>query len=212
MRLRYILSQSTISLNQGHKYLTGNAYRKSDYDARGTQLKTLMKRGVQMISGHVRYCPETHMSAAPQYAFVTLLRDPIQRFVSHYNYLQRHHPDPKRPDTLEEFLETQDAARLASQYLFYFAALDVTTRSDHQTLVQTAMNNLSNFDLVGDLADPKKFAQDLGELTGKTLPIWRRNQAPDPAKIPQRLIPTIAQLCASDIEIYNAVHSKQIAA
>ena len=45
-------------------------------------------------------------STAQDYLRVKLLRDPVERFVSHYAYLQRRHPDPERPSTLAGFLHT----------------------------------------------------------------------------------------------------------
>lgn len=212
LRMRYILSQSSISLKQGDPRLKGREYILSDFTARDAELKLLMDRKVKLISGHVRYSRALHQSGTFKYSFVTLLRDPVQRFVSHYNYLQRHHPNTNRPDTLDAFLDTEDAARIASQYLFYFSRFDQTMQVDTNRLVQRAIINLSRFDLVGDLSAPKEFARGLNRLSGGPLPIWRRNSAPNSTIVPLRLLAPISQLCAADIEIYNTVQSNRIAA
>ena len=212
LRLRYIFSQSSIALNQGNTELKGPARIWNDYDARDEQLQKLTSENTKLICGHVRYNRSLHKSLNHKYAFVTLLRDPVERFVSHYNYLQRHHPSPHRPNTLNAFLDTEDAQRLASQYLFYFARLDQTMGANTGRLIKKAIDNLARFDLVGDLSAPSAFTKNLSDLVKSPLPTWRRNASPEPVVIPQNLLGPIAELCRADIAIYNAVHRKKIAA
>lgn len=206
LRVRFALSQTTIRLGQGNPLLTGPARILSDYADRQKQLRQLMARGVRMISGHVQYQPEL---PARGYAFVTLLRDPVDRFVSHYNYLQRKHPDPARAATLQAFLDTSDAARLATQYLFYFAGQDT---GDRDTRIDRAIANLGRFDVVGDLNDTDAFVCDLRGLIRGPLPQWRRNAAPARTTVPDHLRPQIETLCAPDIAIYKAVKAHRTAA
>lgn len=211
MRVRFILSQASISLNQGDTCLTGDAYILSDYAARDAELQKLMKRKVRMISGHVRFGQTLRKPEAKGYKLITLLRDPMERFVSHYNYLQRQHPSKTRPDTLAEFLDTQDASRLASQYLFYFAQGGQSYGMNTAQLVDRAIDNLSTFALVGNLSAPEEFVRDLERITGKSLPQWRRNRAPDLTIVPPELAEQIATICAADIKIYEAVQRAHLA-
>ena len=212
LKLRYIFSQETISLNQGDPRLKGHDYILSDYNSRDAQLGTSMSKNTKLISGHVRYNPAMHRFGADKYSFITLLRDPVQRFVSHYNYLQRQHPDPNRPSALDAFLETDDAARIASQYLFYFARYEHNAPTNKQAAVQRAIDNLRQFSLIGDLSSPAQFASALARMSGMPLPVWHRNKAPNPTYVPPRLYSKISDLCAGDIEIYDAVQNRRIAA
>ena len=212
LRLRYLFSQSGITLDQGDPHEGSCNQRLNDYDARDIELKNLTDKNTKLICGHVRYSRALHQSLGGEYSFVTLLRDPVQRFVSHYNYLQRSHQNPLRPDTLKAFLGTDDAKRLASQYLFYFARLDQTMGANTDRLAQKAIANLSHFDLVGDLSAPVEFSNNLNRLAKSPLPKWQRNVSPEPTKIPPDLLGQIEDLCAADIEVYNTVHRKEIAA
>ena len=212
LRVRFILSQASIALNQGDPRLSGEDYILSDYAKRDIELQKLMKRKVKMISGHVRYSHTLERPEAQEYKLITLLRNPVERFVSHYNYLQRKHPSKERPDTLAGFLDTQDATRLATQYLFYFGQGCQSYGMDMQRLIDRAVINLSKFALVGDLSAPKDFGAGLERITGKSLPRWRRNQSPKPTIVPSGLAKRIATLCAADMEIYGAMQLQRLAA
>lgn len=205
LRLRYAFSQATIPLNLGDATLTGEARILSDYAAREAHLARLIARKTRCIAGHLRYPPALH--ARSGYHFVTLLRDPAQRFVSHYRYLQRRHPDPSRPQTLAAFLDTEDARRLASQYLFHFAGDALTTCPDIPQALATAHQNLALFTLIGDLAHPRAFARALGQLTGVPLPILHRNRAPCLSQIPPDLQAKIDTLTATDRILYDAARA-----
>lgn len=212
LRLRYFLSQAVINLDPGDSTLPAGPRIRADYAHRRVQLHRLVSRRIRMISGHVQYDPELHGNAAKDYTFITLLRDPVARFVSHYNYLQRRHPGPSRPDTLAAFLNTVDAARLASQYLFYFAGQSLQPDQDPAPLIARAIASLARFDIVGDLSEPRAFAQQLQRHIGTPLPLWRRNAAPAPTKVPADLRPRIEALCAADLAVYQAARTARIAA
>lgn len=212
LRLRYLLSQAVINLTPGDPALPAAPRLLADYARRRAQLHQLVQKDTRMISGHVQYDPQLHSGAARDYSFITLLRDPVTRFVSHYNYLQRRHPDPSRPATLAAFLDTPDAARLASQYLFYFAGEYLRPGQDPAPLIARALAALARFDIVGDLSAPGAFAQQLQRHTGMPLPLWRRNVAPAPTEIPAGLRPRIETLCAADGAVYHALQSTGIAA
>ncbi len=211
LRLRYAWSQATIDLARARArqeekapFARGEDRILADYAERDALLADLLQRGTRCISAHVRYDPALHDRLAADRAWITLLRDPVARFVSHYRYLQRAHPDPARPDTLEGFVETRDAARIASQYLFYFARVSQTACSDLPAAIARAQAALGRFALIGDLARPAAFARGLRRLTGTPLPILTRNRAPAPAApLPPPLAARIEALCAADLAIYR---------
>ena len=204
--MRFFHSQAAIALNQGDPGLSGSAYRLDDYRQRGAQLAEWVARHKKVITGHVRYDADLHANAARDYAFVTLLRDPVARFVSHYNYLQRRHADPTRAPHLEAFLNGPDARRIAGQYLFYFAP------KPSRDPIDQALSNLARFQLVGSLERAPDFARSLRTLTGGALPLWRRNAAPKPTYVPEGLRARIVELAAPDIAIYQALHGRAEAA
>lgn len=210
LRLRYALSQATIPLGLGDPTLPEMARTLSDYSNRDLVLQHLLQRKIRCIAGHVRYDAGLH--ALSGYHFVTLLRDPAQRFVSHYRYLQRRHPDPARADTLDAFVESPEARHIAAQYLFYFARESLDSCRNLGSALVRARRNLSRFALIGDLSDPAGFARGLRHLTGLPLPVLHRNRAPTRPELPTALWRRIDKLTAADRAIYDAARSLRQAA
>ncbi|MFD2739616.1 sulfotransferase family 2 domain-containing protein [Sulfitobacter aestuarii] len=210
LRLRHLLSNARINLDQGNALLRGEARIASDYRARQEQLAALLKSGKRLITGHVHYNPELHDRYG--YCHVTLLRDPVARFISHYRYLQRRHPDPARPARLADFLDSTDAPRLARQYLLYFGQGQSGPGGRSAPSVARALHNLSRFALIGDLGAPRQFHRALRRLSGGPLPYWHRNRAPRSAAVAPEIRQRIAALCAEDLQIYNGLQAARAVA
>ncbi|OUS39060.1 hypothetical protein A9Q94_00460 [Rhodobacterales bacterium 56_14_T64] len=207
LRLRFFYSQASVSPRdtpQAHckkaNPTNTSAQISARYETRHLRLTHLLTQGTRCITGHMRYCPDLHDRLATAYAHVTLLRDPVTRFVSHYRYLQRHHPDPNRAKTLDAFLDSPDAERIGSQFLFYFGG----ATSDQDQAITRANLALSQFDLVGDLGNPAGFLTSLRQLVPGPLLHLHRNRAPPVHPIPEALQARIEQICAADIAIYRA--------
>ena len=217
LRFRYLHNNATIDTEISGKsvqvlfpHTQGEARISAEYCQRGDELACLMTQQVQCISGQVRYNAELH-KRSKEYSFVTMLRDPVDRFMAHYRDLKRHYPDRHRPDTLEKFLETPEAARLASQYLFHFAGHSQNQTSNLTRSVLKAQYSLAQFDLIGDFSNPAEFARGLRRLTGGYLHWSRNNRAPHISVLPYSLRSKVAALCAPDLAIYQTARMKIVA-
>lgn len=211
LRLRYFYSQSTIRLRHSRALqqalfpqAKGVERIKHEYRIRDVLLAQLMSRNLRCICAHTRYHPALHSTHQADARFITMLRDPVERFVSHYHYVQRRHPDPARPDTLEAFLDTADAVRIGAQYLFYFARTLPFDTNDIDHAVARAKSALGQFEIIGDLSRPDAFHSALRTLVKTPLPVVRRNRAPQQREYPDGdILRRISELCAPDIEIYR---------
>ena len=214
LRLRYLYSNATIDTETSDKsvqvlfpHIQGETRIVAEYCQRGEELACLMTHQVKCISGQVRYSAELHKQSK-EYSFVTMLRDPVDRFMAHYCELKRHYPDRHRPSSLEKFLETPEAARLASQYLFHFSGHSQNQTSNLTRSVLKAQYALTQFDLVGDFSNPAEFARGLRCLTGGYLHWPRNNRAPHISVLPYSLRSKVAALCAPDLAIYQTAKMK----
>lgn len=215
LRLRYFFSQSTIALaatgravDLRYPDLRGVERFEAEYRLRETVLLYHLGRGVRCVSAHVQFSEAAYRGFADCYAFVTVLRDPVARFLSHYYYVRRHHPEAQITDNLEQFLETETALRFGSQYLFYFGGAYQFRIDDVAERIEAAVANLTRFDLVGDLSDLPSFRRQLQKLLGVRIWAGHRNKAPEPTSrqaLEPHLKARIAEICAPDLRIYEAV-------
>lgn len=211
LRLRYFYSQATIALGESRAVQSalypaahGLARIKAEYAVRDVMLAHLLAQNYRCISVHARYHPDLHDKYRGSSTYVTLLRHPVDRFLSHYHYLRRHHPSADRAATLDAFLDSQDAARLGAQYLFYFGRTLPFETNDLDQAIETAKSALGQFTLIGDLSRARSFHKALNALSGIPVPALHRNRAPRPGCLPDGdLMRRLCAICSPDIAIYE---------
>lgn len=211
LRLRAFPSQATIPLTASRRAalrddpsLTGEALIRADYAHRTAALSQALAVGKTAIAAHVPYAPDLHAGVGRSHLWVTLLRDPVARFASHYHYLQRAHPDPRRPSTLSAFCDAPDALRIGSQILFYFSGDWIRPGIHPSAQIMRAKRALAACDLVGRLEDADTFRRDLSQRVGTSLPMLFRNKAPAPPDLSRSLRRRIETICAADLELFES--------
>ena len=213
LRARCFWSQATVSIHESTRLtdllwpeVEGVERIYREYEVRDILAAQLVGKRVRCIAGHTRFRPE-FLSNLEKRHFVTVLRDPVSRFISHYEYIMRRHRESLSGSDFDEFLQSDQARRFGSEYLFYFSGSYQIGLEDTRSAVDEACQNLSRLDLVGDLSQLDTFRKDLGELLGVWIPRWNRNRKPRHAerKFSQDQLKQIEELCAPDIAIYERV-------
>lgn len=177
-----------------------------------------------LVCGHYRYARwigerwggESDGRDDESWSFVTVLRDPVERWLSHYFY-NRANPGPLHIDApLEEFLETPRAALLGSVQLRHLAdvgeegePLEAGEGASHDA-VRRALENLERFAVVGRLEELDGFNDAFEARFGRRLTIPRRNvnrQRPerDEAAGRPEVLERIRELCGPDRGVYEGV-------
>lgn len=217
LRMRYLYSQATIPLE------ASNALRRRvwpdaegaesiyrEHEMRDVMLAQLLERDIKCVSAHIRFNPNIRRTA-PDWMYATLLRDPIKRFTSHYLYSHRRHPKAQRPTSFDEFLETDEAVRFGSIYLFYFSMRFQPREGLEESQIATARERLASFDLVGTLEKLDTFKARLEAATGVRIYPITRNTRPDGEKL--ELTPVqrarVERLCYPDIQLYEFAQKLQ---
>ncbi|WP_341485822.1 sulfotransferase family 2 domain-containing protein [Thioclava sp. GXIMD4215] len=215
LRLAFWPSQGTIDIDRTKRIAQAlepqardTALILADYAVRRVELAQMLERNLRCISAHVQFNADLVAQLAPERACVSLLREPVARFLSHYAYVQRRHPDPARADLLEAFLETEPAQRFGSQYLYYFAGTYQHHSAAPAADVARACQALEGFALVGFLDEGAAFRAALRRLAGRPLLPLSRNKRPDPApQCPPHLRARIEDICAPDLAIYRHIRA-----
>ena len=146
-------------------------------DLREQMMLYHMFEGVRGISLHVRFSQAGYDAFADQYKFVTIIRDPVARFLSHYNWsYNKPHAHGRIDEAFDAFLETNRAQRLGATYVEYYCGLskDADLRSD--AAIAQAVENLQRFSVVGNLADIAAFEQGIHRELGVGIKIYSRDR------------------------------------
>jgi hypothetical protein len=165
--------------------------------------------GTQLLTGHwVVDAPLLEKHTA-KWRFVTVLREPVERWISNYFY-DRYKPtkDFRVSMDLEEFLETEHAAWYGSTYVRHLAARRFDVSIDHAD-VALACENLRRFACVGFLSDLAGFTQALERRFSIRVDVHgRKRQGPVAEEDRRRqLTPAVMQkiqaICAPDTALYE---------
>ena len=161
------------------------------------------------ISGHVPFCRAAADAFGEQWQFVTVLREPVSRFMSEYLYnrfkMSQHF---RVEEGLEAYLDTADARRTSTQITNFLTGRRDAYAAPTDRDVDAALDNLRRFAVVGLLEDLNRFASDIAARFGHRPAIPHTNQSPVPASerdqdIDPAIRNRIAELCVADVEIYR---------
>ena len=214
LRRAYILSQGTVTPEASMKAFeaaregrTGQALADVS-ELREMMLLYMLYTDTRCVSAHIPFSEAAFRQFSDRYVFVTLLRDPVDRFISNY-YWSHQHPGGVGhiAEPLEEFLATSRARHLGSTYVRYFSgepAQDFTARH-----VESAIRNLRRMDCVGFLDEVGQFAAGLRRLTGKRISIGRENVRNTGGKrdaiLAGPLGGKVLEACRFDSDVWDAV-------
>ena len=160
-----------------------------------------MAWGSRLIHGHVLYSARAEAHFGDRYRMVTLLRDPVQRMLSHYRWAVDLN---EVPAGLDAYLASPVAVSHAQVYLRYLGGRTVIASDQVDTALGQAKQRLSRFAIVGFLDDLAGFQRQYAAEFGVPLRIRSYNQgrgAPFSPTPDQRA--RIEALCAPDRAIYD---------
>ena len=215
LRLSYLLSQGTVTPIESDKAFRAVEESKSPRavghvsDLREMMLLYMLYSDVRCVAAHIPFSDPSFDRFGGSYAFVTLLRHPVDRFIS--NYLWSHkHPEGVQdvPESLEEFIVTDRAKRLGSTYARYFCG-----EPAHETFTPehsiSAIRNLKQMPLVGFLDEMERFESGLRAITGCRLKIGKENVG-HTSKARDEILEgplgaKVLSACSIDLEIWEGV-------
>lgn len=165
------------------------------------------------VFGHFRCTGQTRELFQDQWNFITLIRDPVKRWLSHYyfdRYRQENIDYNKHDLDLEDYINSDEGVRNARMYARHFSSY-IYGQDIGEHHVAEAINNILKFDVYGVLEHLDLFAKEYGKKVGKKLKIQVTNKNPkqDYKKrpIPDELMNKVLELCKYDISIYQKIRS-----
>jgi hypothetical protein len=214
---RYLLSRRTISpletlravdaVRNGQK---STSQQFNNYQFRQTLFLYLLLKGYHFIWGHVEFNETAFSMFKKKYYFITILRDPVDRYISNYFYDQSYDADnPFRINCeLIDFVKMERGIHFGRRYCEYFSGIPLTDQFDVDTAVHLAKKNLHKFSIVGFIEKPGDFSEKFKKLTGYKIRLGHKNKGPVRRHVIERTVQPeirehIRKICAPDIEIYE---------
>ncbi|MBX2885413.1 MAG: sulfotransferase family 2 domain-containing protein [Granulosicoccus sp.] len=163
----------------------------------------------RFIAGHFRFTHALHAEAMQAVCSVTVLREPVDRFLSlyYYNHFKvAEHGKENLP--LDVYLTKPKARRSAEDYVRLFRGTGADSRDFASAEdVQLAVDNLGRFSVVGCLENMSVFIDALSQR-GLPIQLPRLNKSPAPADIryadlPTELMQEIERLCEPSRKVYE---------
>lgn len=159
----------------------------SEHHARQLQTVLAYHLGLnwRFVSGHVAISTAILDGYQSQYDFVTVLRDPIQRFVSNYIYNKMTNtshimpPNALSQDNLiaeaQQILTSKRGWHMANTNTMFLTGRYPKDAADALAMQQEVAINLSKFSVVGFLDNLADFEQQCTALTGRNINIGQHN-------------------------------------
>ena len=163
-----------------------------------------------LIAGHVPFSRAAADAFSDEWQFITVLREPVSRFMSEYFYNRFKTSSRyfKVEEELEAYLDTADARRTSTQMINFLTGRADEYATPTESEMDAALANLRRFAVVGFFEDLDRFADDMAARFGRRPVVPRINRNPAPEGLRKReLDPTIrgriAELNAADSEVYR---------
>jgi hypothetical protein len=156
---------------------------------------------VDLVFGHYQVTTRL-MDAHPEYEFVTMLRDPVARFISHFYYNQATQPAwAERFTSIEEFISTADesAQNLGHTYVSHLGLENPRTVDS----IASAKRVLDRFILVGITEEMAEFVHRFQIRYGMKLDVGYKRISKGRPHISDGVLGQIREICYPNIELYK---------
>jgi hypothetical protein len=179
-----------------------------DYQLRQELLVCLLVQDIRYVFGHVEFNKIAYQMYKDKYKFITIMREPVSRYISNYFYDFEKDSPFKISVPLEKFIETDRGILFGRRYSEYFSSLPPTKDLSSAEAIERSKENLHSFSIVGFLDDIDGFALKLKHLLGINLTIGHKNKGSLQASkmkdiVTPGVLKRIEKICAPDIEIYE---------
>lgn len=204
-RLRYMFSHFRLDED-----ITRKVMDYSDEDDWMTYKERLFRyhvlNGVNFVQGHVPFLDAYPEEIYERAVFITCLRDPIKRVISHYYF------DPRlNKMSFDEFLSNHRGSIETSVYCRFFGGLPFSAGKAVEKHARNAIEALNRFDVVGILESPREFEAALKKKTGVTINLPRRNvgerNSSGDARITEGQKDKLREMCRYDYLVYDAFNN-----
>lgn len=161
------------------------------------------------IAGHFTFSPIAYQKSFDKFAFITVLRDPIKRWVSAYFYNRYKTFGHRKVDSeIGAYLKSDFGQSQGHEYVKFLGGANQLGDYTSKQAIDRAKENLHKFSVVGCLEYPEDFISQFKERFGRRIKIRVSNQSPKSADsqsltITEEIKEEIKAVCRPDLELYQ---------
>jgi hypothetical protein len=190
---------------------------KSNYNILRMQHEVLLylmgiqKQTASLIMGHIPFSKTAYNEFHDRYAFVTILRNPVDRWLSEYTFNKFKESGFRKhttPIDINEYVDSDYGKAQGGQYGLWLGGLREDKDYTSKDAVQKAIEHIPLFSVIGCLENLEDYKERFYDRFGTRLIIEKKNVNPRPVgyiedTITDELRRKIENICESDLEIYE---------
>ena len=212
LRRAYFLSQGTVKpIESARAFETarrGGTPPCNIFEMREMMLLYLMHCDTRCIAAHIPFSDAAFDKFAGRYAFVTMLRDPVDRMISKFYYnMRRANVRGPEAELFDDYVARERAKGNGSTFVRYFTGNPAQGEGTPAN-VDAAVRNLHRLNFVGFLDEVPGFESALKTLTGRRIKIGRENvgraRRADSYLMSDEARAKIEALCSADLDVWAA--------
>ncbi|WP_371194970.1 hypothetical protein [Glaciecola sp. SC05] len=177
-------------------------------------LSVLQSANKIFVTGHCNVNPEVVTAYGSDWKFLTVLREPVQRYVSEYVY-NTYKPENWKKNTLpiREYIESEVGVSSGLCLSLYFSGLSQESILKNESFaIQKSIDNLKSFYSVGFLDDLNGWITNLNKTLNANIELKLTNRSPsrqvfDDIMGDVDLLNQLKSICRVDTEIFNTIKS-----
>jgi hypothetical protein len=172
-------------------------------------LYQLARNGQMYVAGHFFYSQKAFDAFSDQWNFITILRNPVDRWFSQY-YYARYTTNTMKNTKLDihEYLNTEEGRGAGGAFATMLEGEADNWRRNPDQCVEDAIANLKRFKIVGCLERLDLFEEKFNEIFKVQLKIKKMRKSPAPKNLKNKEITPeirkeVEHICRYDTQIYN---------
>lgn len=217
LRIKYFMSEHSIAASgTAHVACNQSQHNELSDTARLNRIRTLridllhyfMWKDYYYAGGHVPFSSIIYENFKSSYKFVTVLRDPVERYISEYFYNYKRDHQAKIDLPIEDYINSEMGVRNASKLSEYLCGSRDYNPREKEINFSNAKSNLRNFSVIGFTDNMDSFRVQLKRELGKNVKIGVANKRTTSQHVVnQNVTPSIRKeiedLCSLDIQLFE---------